>query len=285
MGSSRPGCLWALLLAGALPADAAPQGHGPVYGLATPTLGKGGWSVDLATMRRVVGPLRSLMLRPMVSYGFTEDLQLSASFPVLLDVPPGLPGARGMSRMPTTPDLEVLGAWRFQRRATGIGARVESTLYLGLDYPTDAVRAGARTAPGFVGAAVTGYASRTVYAWVGGLYRRYLTVGGGTPDHLGDVWMYSAVVGYRPRVFRHDYPAPDWRVFVEAVGEYATRTVIGGVVQPNRGGHQVSVGPTLLGLYGSWGISGGPVFAVHRRLNGSQPREKLRFIVNVAHWF
>jgi len=284
VGLSRPG-LWALLLASAVPAAAVPQGHGPAYGLSTPTLGKGRWSVDLAAMRRVVGTAKSLMLRPMVSHGLTEDLQVSVSVPVLLDVAPGLPGARGMARMPTTPDVEVLGAWRFQRRATGVGARLESTLYLGVDYPTDAVRAGARTAPGFVGAAVTGYASRTVYAWIGGLYRRYLTVGDGMPDHLGDVWMYTAVVGYRPRPFQHDYPAPDWRVFVEAVGEYSTKTTIGGNVQPDRGGHQVFVGPTLLGLYGSWGISGGPVFPVHRRPNGSQPRETLRFIVNVTHWF
>ena len=30
----------------------AAQGHGPVYGLSTPTLGRGGWSLDVAGMGR-----------------------------------------------------------------------------------------------------------------------------------------------------------------------------------------------------------------------------------------
>jgi hypothetical protein len=27
------------------------------------------------------------------------------------------------------------------------------------------------------------------------------------------------VLGYRPTFFRKDYPRPDWRLFLEAVGE------------------------------------------------------------------
>lgn len=34
-----------------------------------------------------------------------------------------------------------------------------------------------------------------------------------------DLAMYSIVVGYRPKPFRKGYPSPDWRVFVEVVGE------------------------------------------------------------------
>jgi len=266
------------------PAPAA-QAHGPTYGLATPTLGKGGWSLDLAVMGRTVGAKRMAMARPMLSYGITEDLQVSVSLPMRLFVPEGIPPAHGMSRMPMSPDIEVLVGWRFDRRGTAVGTRFESTAYAGFDYPTDAVRAGARTAPGLYGALVTGYASRSWYAWVGGLYRRYMTPVGPTADHPGDVTMYSAVLGYRPARFQHDYPRPDWRVFVEAVGEHAAPDMIGGVDQPNTGGHQFFVGPTVLGLYGVWGISGGPVFPVYQRLNGTQPRDKLRLIVNTTFWF
>jgi len=264
---------------------AAAQGHGPAYGLSTPTLGKGTWSLDIGVMERLVGGTHMAMMRPMLTYGITEDLQVSASFPMPLYLPQGLPHAHSMSRMPTNPDIEFLVGWRFHRQGTGVGSRFESTMYIGFDYPTDAVRAGARTAPGLYGALVTGHASRSWYGWVGGLYRRYMTPVGPTADHLGDLAMYSAVFGYRPPPFQRDYPHPDWRVFVEAVGEYAARDVIAGVDRPNTGGHQIFVGPTVLGLYGSWGISGGPVFPVYQRMNGTQPRDKLRLIVISTFWF
>ena len=275
----------ALVLAIVAGGPAAAQGHGPPYSLSTPTLAKGGWSLDIAVMGRVVGDNTVAMTRSMLSYGVTEDLQVSVSLPLRLYVPEGVPPVRGMSRMPMSPDVEVLVGWRFHRQGMAVGRRLESTAYVGLDYPTDAVRAGARTAPGWYGALVTGYASRSWYAWAGGLYRRYMTPVGPTADHPGDVAMYSLVIGYRPPPFQHDYPRPDWRVFVEAVGEYAARDVIGGVARPNTGGHQIFVGPTVLGLYGTWGISAGPVFAVYRRLNGTQPRDKLRLIVNTTFWF
>ncbi|MGH7519029.1 MAG: hypothetical protein ACREOC_16455 [Gemmatimonadales bacterium] len=274
-----------LLARAAGAADTAAQSHGPAYGLSTPTLGRGGWSLDVGVMDRVVGDKQMAMTRPMLSYGITEDLQVSVSLPMPLYVPQGLPHGRSTARMPTNPDIEILVGWRFHRRGTDIGSRFESTTYFGFDYPTDPIRAGARTYPGLYAAAVTGYASRTVYAWVGGLYRRYMSPVGPTADHLGDLAMYSLVVGYRPPPFQRDFPNPDWRVFIEAVGEYSARDAIAGVEQANTGGHQIFVGPTLLGLYGSWGISGGPVFPVYRRLNGSQPGDKVRVIVNTTFWF
>jgi len=261
------------------------QGHGPAYGLSTPTLGKGGWSLDLSAMSRFVGTTRTVMVRPMLSYGITEDLQISGSFPMPLYTPQGIRPAHGMARMPTSPDIEFLLGWRFHRQATGVGSRFESTIYAGFDYPTDAVRAGARTAPGLYGAAVTGYASRAVYAWAGGLYRRYMTPAGNAADHPGDVAMYSLVLGYRPGSFRRDLPHADWRIFLEAFGEWIRSDVIAGVPQLDTGSHQIFVGPTLLGLYGSWGVSGGPVFPVYRRVNGTQLQEKARLIVTTTFWF
>lgn len=261
------------------------QGHGPAYGLSTPTLGKGGWSIDVPVMSRFVGEREAVILRPMISYGIMEDLQISASFPMPLYVPQGLRPTHGTSRMPANLDVEFLLGWRFHRIGTAVGSRLETTTYVGFDYPTDAVRAGVRTSPGLYGALVTGYASRTLYAWVGGLYRRYMSPTGDSSDHPGDVAMYSAVFGYRPPQFQHDFPRPDWRVFIEAFGERVQKDVIAGIEQPSTGGHHVFVGPTLLGLYGSWGISGGPVFPVYRAVNGSQPRERMRLVVNTTFWF
>jgi hypothetical protein len=264
---------------------AAAQGHGPVFGLSTPTLRKGGWSLDAGFMGQAVGEHEMAMFRPMVSYGVTENLQLSASLPVPIYAAEGMTPSRVATRMPATPDAELTVGWRFHRRELGVGSRVESTGYLGAAYPTDATRGGLTMAPGVAAALATGYVSRTVYAWVGGLYRRYVTPTGPAADHPGDLAMYSVVLGYRPPAFRHDYPHADWRVFVEAVGEVAARDVAAGVERPASGGHQLFVGPTLLGLYGGWGVSGGPLFPVYRRLNGAQPRERARLALDLIFWF
>jgi len=284
--------LWtaAVVFGAALPHAALASGHGPVYGLATPTLGQGGWSIDVAAMYRLTGDLsdgnaQRALLRPMLGYGITEDLQASLSVPVPLYTPsapvPSL-ATRMMAMMPSTPDAEFLLSWRFHRIGNDVGSRFESTALLALDYPTDSVRNGIRTAPGFMAGAVTGYASRTVYAWVGGLYQRYMTP---TANHPGDLVLYSLVFGYRPPFFREELPHADWRLFIEAIGEYQFPNVVAGNEVADSGGHQIFVGPTVLGLYGPWGISGGPLFPVYRNLNGTQQGDRFRFVVNFTYWF
>ena len=268
------------------PRARAQSGHGPVYGLATPTLAKGDWSLEMAAMSRFAGDKSRTMFRPMIEYGITEDLQVSYSMPMPVYVEQGVAApVRTVARMTATPDVEFTIGWRFHRQGNDVGSRLESTAYLGFLYPTDAVRAGIRTTPGVYLAAATGYASRSIYAWVGGLYQRYMSPVGQTADHLGDLAMYSLVVGYRPPFFRHDFPRPDWRLFVEAVGEYVASDELAGQVVSNTGGHRIFVGPTLLGLYGGWGISGGPMFPVYLDLNGSQDRDRVRLVVNVSTWF
>ncbi len=281
---SRLTFAFASLLLG-VPVATEASGHGPVYGLATPTLGKGAWSLDVAAMDRRVGGQRMNMLRPMLGYGITEDLQLSLSLPMPLQIPAGLPPARMMAMMPSNPDVELLVGWRFHRTGPAVGARFESTAYFGFDYPTDFVRGSVRTAPGLTAGAATGYASRSVYAWAGGLYRRYMTPTGASSEHPGDVALYSLVLGFRPARFRKDYPHPDWRVFVEVVGEYNARDRLAGRTLPDTGGHQLFVGPTLLGLYGNWGVSGGPAFRMAGRRNGNQPEDRVRTVINFTFWF
>ncbi len=262
------------------------QGHGPVFGLSTPTLRKGGWSLDAGFMGQLIGEHEMVMFRPMVSYGLTEDVQVSASFPVPIYTSQGMMPARVATRMPASPDVELTLGWRFQKRELGVGSRFESTAYLAFDYPTDDTRVGLRMVPGVAAALATGYVSRSVYAWAGGMYRRYVTPVGPTTDHPGDLAMYSLVVGYRPTAFQHrDYPHADWRLFVEAVGEVAARDVAAGVERSTSGGHRLFVGPTLLGLYGGWGVSGGPLFPVYQQLNGEQPRDKVRLALDLIFWF
>lgn len=184
--------------------------------------------------------------------------------------------------MPATRDVEIGLGWRLQRAALGVGARQETTIWVALDQPLEGSRGGVSTAPGVFGSAVTGYASRTVYAWAGGAYRRYASDGG---DRPGDVAMASIVLGYRPPFFRADYPSPDWRGFVEVVGERLDEDRLDGSPVPATGGRQVYLAVTLLGLYGWWGIAGGPAFPLYQEPNGPGPDENVRFAVNVTFWW
>ncbi|MGH7539417.1 MAG: hypothetical protein ACRELC_00285, partial [Gemmatimonadota bacterium] len=225
-------------------APAAAQGHGPIYGLSTPTLGRGAWSVDAALMSRFVEGGQAIMARPMVSYGVTEDVQLSASFPLRLERDEGLPAVRGLARMPMTPDVQLMLGWRFQRSGVAVGSRWESTAWLAFEHPTDEVRSGVEASPALYGAAVTGYASRSWYAWVGAGHRRHTGASGDDEGRPGDATLASLVVGYRPPAFRADPPHPDWRAFLELVGEWIGRDTSGSEPRPDSGGRQVFLGLT-----------------------------------------
>ena len=135
------------ILAAAVPARAS--GHGPVFGAATPTLGRGGWSIDQAwTLRAGDEDQRQQMLKTMLSFGVTENLQLSGSFPLAIG-DGRLPPARMMSAMSGDRELEGLIAYRFQRRPIGIGGRRESTAYVGGTGPLESRRNGVGAGPSF----------------------------------------------------------------------------------------------------------------------------------------
>jgi hypothetical protein len=273
-----------LTMSCAVPSGVLASGHGPVFGGATPTLGKGGWSFDQAWMGRAgEGPdTTEQMLRSMISFGVTEDVQLSASLPIPLATAGPMPLGRMMVTMSGNREFEALAAWRFHRRAVGDGARFESTAYVGGAVPLESQRAGVRTAPSSYAAVASGYASRAHYLWVSGGYQRHAADGG---DRIGSVKLYSVVYGYRPKALRLDYPKPDLRFFVEAVGESTDPARQAGSEMADTGGHVLMVGPTALLLYKAYGIEGGILLPVHQRTNGRQPEERFRFAINVSYFF
>lgn len=271
-----------IVIAASAPAWAA--GHGPVFGGATPTLGKGGWSFDQVWMGSVGDrdDATEQLLRSMISFGITEDFQISASLPIALASTNRMSMGRMMAMMSARRDAEGLAAWRFHRQNIGEGARFESTAYIGAGIPLQSRRAGMRTAPSGYTAVATGYASRAHYFWVSGGYERPAEDGG---DRFGDGKFYSVVYGYRPKALRLDYPKPDLRFFVEAVGEATGRGRHQGVRMADSGGHVLMVGPTTLLLYKSYGVEGGVQFPVYQRTNGTQARERFRVGVNVSYFF
>jgi hypothetical protein len=112
-----------------------------------------------------------------------------------------------------------------------------------------------------------------------------MTPSGPGTDHPGDEFLYSVVLGYRPEMFRQELPHADWRVFIEGVGDFTARDRLKGSAVTDSGGHQIFVGPTVLGIFGAWGISGGPLFRVYGQVNGTQPEDRVRFVTNYTYWF
>lgn len=271
--------IFGLLLS--LPAFA--DSHGPAFGLATPTLAEGGWSSDTVAMSLQTNQGTALMYREMLGYGITEDLQANLSFPLAtgntLSMPPR---TRVGSMMGAYKDIEGSLFWRFHRVEPAIGERYESTLLFGVSDGQGSRRDGLTVGQGISFGAVTGYASRSIYWWLGGGVQHYFPQ---THAQIGDLYYISAVWGWRPPYFRHDYPAADWRLFIETLGEWATRNEQSGRPVIDSGGRKLLVGPSVLGLYGAWGIEAGVLFPVIQSLNGTQPREHYRAKLDFTFWF
>lgn len=274
-----------LPLASALVALAAhAEGHGPAFGLATPTLARGQWSSDTSAMRLDGDMGSSSQFRQLFGYGMTEDLQMNLSFPLGRSGEDGMIGSSRAagSMMGAAKTVEASLQWRFHRIAPRVGTRRESALFIGVSEPTDDAAGGIEPGNGFNMAAVTGYASRTTYWWLGGGAQLYTSR---DDARLGDLYYASAVFGWRPPLFQQDYPKPDWRLFIESVYEKSERHRIRGQLMNNSGGEKLLAGPSVLGLYGHWGIEGGILWPVSQSLNGTQADESYRAKLVFTYWF
>jgi len=258
------------------------SGHGPVFGAATPTLGKGGWSFDQALMGQAMDGSGTTALRSMISFGITERIQISGSLPIPLSGTTAIPSGRMMAMMSGHTDVESLLAWRFQARPVGAGARLESTAYIGGLLPLDSTRGGISTSPAALVSLASGYASRSHYFWLGASHLRYAETAG---DRLGAVTSFSAVYGYRPPAWRKDYPKPDLRFFVEAAGDHTSKVLHNGQPMAETGGRVALVGPTMLLLYKAYAIEGGVLFPVYQDNRPMQQDERFRFGVNFTYFF
>jgi hypothetical protein len=275
-----------LLIAGIVAGDRAllGAGHGPVFGLATPTNPRGGFTADLALMGRAGQGRNGAMLRGALAYGVTENFKLSISAPVMITAEQLAP-ARMSAFMPMTGDVEGVAMWRFHRRDTGIGSRVESAVLGGVLVPGPQEMGGVlRNVESGIGAligGVTGFASRSNYLWVGASYQGYTE---SNSDRRPDLLAYSVAYAYRPRAWRTD-TGWDWRVFGELTGERAGTFQSRGVELTGTESHQVFLGPTTLGVYKNYGVSAGIQYPVYRAVSGLYPKERFRWSVNFAYFF
>jgi hypothetical protein len=260
------------------------SGHGPVFGLATPTNPQGGFSADLTMMGRTGQGRNGAMLRGALGYGITENLKVSLSAPVVFTAEPLAP-ARMSAFTPMTGDIEGLLTWRFHRKDTGVGSRVESAVIGGVLIPGPQEMGGVlRNVESGVGefiGGVTGFASRSNYFWVGGSYQRYAE---SDRDTRPDLLAYTVAYAYRPRSWRTD-TGWDWRIFGELTGERSGHIEWRGGTLPGTDSHQLFLGPTTLGVYKNYAVSAGIQFPVYRAVSPVYGRERFRWSVNVAYFF
>jgi hypothetical protein len=262
-----------------LPLFAIASGHGPVFGLATPTNSQGEWSFDEGIFGRNTSSGSQASARELVAYGFTPHLTLSFTLPVVV----------GDTRLPPTriqpgDDFDSTMAWRFQHRATKVGTRFESTAFAGFAVPgpQSAFKGIAHTtdAPGTMFGVVTGMASRSHYVWLGSAYTKFYEHNG---DKRPDVLDYSLVYGYRPPKWRRPPDKWDWRLFGELVGERSEKFLEANDPVANTQAHQVFVGPTALGIFHNYTISFGAHFPVYQNVGSAFPKEHVRYAVNFSY--
>ena len=277
---------WSMLVATALAIAQHLSGadHGPVFGLATPTNPKGGWSLDIGVNGRGGVSGVTSTLEAELSYGLTQNVKLAVSAPLVFQPDP-YPRSSVTTNTPASGDFSGLAYWRFQKKDFA-GKRVESTAVGGVLVPGPqneaCVYRGLNSGVGGEVGAVTGVASRSQYVWGGASYQRYANSGG---DHRPDLFTYTAVYGYRPFSWRTDYPRWDWRIFGEFTGERAGALRRQTVEVPGTRSTQMFIGPSVLGVYRAIGVEAGIQFPVYRDAGPLLPREHYRFAVNFAYFF
>lgn len=262
----------AITLACSLALAATPalaNGHGPVFGLATPTNGKGTWTLDFAPMFRAGRAGEAEMMRAMLTYGITANWEISFSAPAMLGNT-RLPTARLTGMMPANGEFEMLTGWRFQRQEPAVGLRRESTAYFGVDLPGPEAVQG----KGAYAAVATGLASRTNYLWIGA-GDQYLR--GTSRGPALNTAFYSLVYGYRPLAARQHYPGLDWRFFAELTGEHGSAVRISH--------DQVFLGPSVLLIHKDIGLSAGVQWPIYTAGGRQFGRERNRVVVDVSYFF
>ena len=276
--------IWAAAMAIGATGIAQGSGHGPVFGLATPTNPQGGFSFDTSLMGRY-GDGTGTMFRATLGYGVTENFKVSVSAPVLFQTEPFAP-ARVAAFTPMGGDFEGLAIWRFHRQDTGVGSRFETAAIGGILVPgpqgAGGPLKGLRSGPGAMAGIVSGIASRSHYAWAGVTYQRYSE---SDRDRRPDLLFYSLAYAYRPPSWRTD-TGWDWRIFGELTGEKSGKIQSAGIVLPGSIGHQVFVGPTTLGVYKNYAVSAGVQFPVYQDVSRLYyPRERFRFAISFSYFF
>jgi hypothetical protein len=254
-------------------------GHGPIFGLATPTNSQGEWSFDSGIFGRSSDVGSQASFRQLIAYGVTPHVTLSSTAPIVIGDTPLTP-----TRIQPGADFDGTVAWRFHHNTTKVGTRFESTAFAGLVVPGP--QSGVKGlffnshGPGNMLGAVSGIASRSHYFWLGGTYTKFYESGG---ERRPDVFDYSLIYGYRPPQWRKEADKWDWRVFGELVGERSTPFLHHSSLLPQTEAHQIFLGPSFLGIFRNYTVSFGAQVPIYRDVGALFPKERVRYALNFSY--
>jgi hypothetical protein len=96
-----------------------------------------------------------------------------------------------------------------------------------------------------------------------------------------DLLFYTFAYAYRPESWDNGW---DWRIFSECTGERIGSFQRAGNDLAGSRSNQVFMGPTILGVYKNYAVSGGVQLAVYQNIGPIYPRERVRVAVNFT-WF
>jgi hypothetical protein len=254
-------------------------GHGPIFGLATPTNSQGEWSFDSGIFGRSSELDSQASFRELIACGVTPHVTVSFTAPGVVGDTPLTP-----TRIQPGADFDGTVAWRFHHNTTKVGTRFESTAFAGVVVP--GAQSGAKGfsftshVPGNMLGVVSGIASRSHYFWLGGTYTKFYERGG---ERRPDVFDYSLIYGYRPPKWRKEADKWDWRVFGELVGERSTRFLHDNSLIPQTEAHQIFLGPSFLGIYRNYTVSFGAQVPIYRDVSALFPKERVRYAINFSY--
>jgi hypothetical protein len=112
-----------------------------------------------------------------------------------------------------------------------------------------------------------------------------LTTKGSRKTDLGDVFSYNAALSYPLVLSGGDLPCPSCilGLFVEVNGEWRHKNEIGGVDDPNSGGHVVYISPGVRLTGGPhWNIAAGFGYPMVADMNGSEVEPSYRVLSTVS---
>lgn len=260
-------------------ATSVASSHGPVFGFATPVNSKGEISFDFGAYNRYAAFGSQTVLKTMVSYGLTPQVQWSFTAPAVLQS-----GSLPMS-MVEGGEFQSNFSWRFHHQPNAVGRRFESTASAGIVVPGPQDKSGMfrsmHSAPGFSAWLATGITSRSHYFWLGGGGMHFFERAG---DQRPNVITTTAVYGYRPPSWRSDRHQWDWRLFAELTGEHAGQVRRAASPITGSDANQIFLGPSVLGIFKYFAISGGVQFPVYSNLGRIYPHERARLAINVSYF-
>ena len=203
--------------------------------------------------------------------------------PITLNSGIYMPRGRIMAMMSSNQDLEAIVGWRFQRRAVGAGARLESTVFVGATAPLQEYRSdGMLAAPSIHASAASGL--RVADALFLGRRRLSATSASATAIR----WATASSTAPSMAIGRRSCASTIRSRTCVSSSKPSASTRHGDNITASRwsssGGDSILVGPSALAALQAVRLEAGLLFPVYQQTN-FQPEEKFRFGVNFTYFF